>query len=131
MENEVDKKQLRSFGLIVGGVFALIGLWPILFRGAAPRSWALILAAILIVPALVFPTILYWPNKGWMFVGHILGTINTKIILSAVFFIIVTPIGVIRSMLGKDPMGRRKAPDVETYRIARQGRPPSHLTKQY
>jgi hypothetical protein len=56
MDNESDVKQLRSFGLLVEGIFAAIGLWPAVLRGQPPRLWVLILAALLIAPALVFPS---------------------------------------------------------------------------
>jgi hypothetical protein len=65
-----------------------------------------------------------------MIVGHVLGWINTRIILGAVFYLIVTPIGAVRRLLGKDPMGTKKA-DVESYRILRKPRSPSHLKRQY
>jgi Saxitoxin biosynthesis operon protein SxtJ len=131
MVTETPNKQLRSFGLTVGGVFALIGLSPLLFYGNNLRWWAVAVAGILILPALVYPKILFWPHKGWMFVGHVLGWINTRIILGVVFYLIVTPIGVFRRWLGKDPMGKRLRPDLESYRIIRKPRPVSHLTKQY
>jgi hypothetical protein len=131
MKNVIDKKQLRSFGLIVGGIFAGISLWPLAFHSAEPRWWLLIIAGLLIVPALVYPKVLFWPHKGWAFVGHILGSINTRIILGLVFYVVVTPIGIIRRMLGKDPMGQRTRPGLDTYRVIREPRPASHLMKQY
>ena len=130
MQNET-RKQLRSFGLTVGSVFAAIGVWPVILRSDAPRVWALALATLLIAPALVFPGALFWPHKGWMMLAHVLGWINTRVILGLVFFGLVTPIGAIRRWLGKDPMGQQLRPDAGTYRISRQPRPPSHLTKQY
>jgi hypothetical protein len=131
MKEQIPAKQLRSFGLIVGSVFAAVAVWPFLIRGAQPRLWALVIAACLITPAAVFPASLTWPYKGWMALGHVLGWINTRIILGLIFYLIVTPIGVIRHWLGKDPMGRRLRPDLDTYRIIRTRRPASHLTKQY
>jgi hypothetical protein len=131
MKNNTQYKELRSFGLIVGGIFAGIGLWPTAVRLAEPRWWALIVAGVLIVPAVAYPAALFWPHKGWMFVGHILGWINTRIILGLVFYVVVTPIGIIRRMLGKDPMGRKIRPELDTYRVKRDPRPASHLTKQY
>ena len=50
MAARVDRKELRSFGLIVGGIFAVIGLWPVLFRAQGPRLWALAFAVALVVP---------------------------------------------------------------------------------
>ena len=131
MESAITNKQLRSFGLIVGGIFAVIGVWPLVIHSAEPRWWALILAAVLVLPAVIYLRSLFWPHKGWMMLGHVLGWINTRIILGLVFYVVVTPIGMVRRWLGKDPMGRRLRLDVETYRIPRTPRPPSHLTKQY
>lgn len=131
MADDITSKQLRSFGFTVGGIFAVIGFWPLVIRGLDPRWWALVIAACLLIPALVFPRSLVWVHKGWMAVGHVLGWINTRIILGFVFYLIVTPIGIFRRWLGKDPMGRQLRPDLDSYRVVRKPRPPSHLTKQY
>jgi hypothetical protein len=69
--------------------------------------------------------------QPWMAVGHIMGWINTRIILGVVFYFVVTPIGIIRRMLGKDPMGKKIESDLKTYRISRTPRPASHLKRQY
>jgi ABC-type glycerol-3-phosphate transport system permease component len=131
MQNEITTKQLRSFGIIVGGIFAVLGFWPVVFRGEDPRWWIVALAGCLMVPALVFPRSLFWVYKSWMAIGHVLGWINTRIILGAVFYLIVTPTGIFRLWLGKDPMGRQLRPDLDSYRIVRKPRPTSHLTRQY
>jgi Saxitoxin biosynthesis operon protein SxtJ len=131
MPNEITNKQLRSFGFTVGGIFALIAFWPLILRGEDLRWWALVVAVCLVVPAVVFPRSLVWIYKGWMAVGHVMGWINTRIILGMVFYVIVTPIGIFRRWLGKDPMGRKLRPDLDSYRITRKPRPASHLTKQY
>ena len=49
--NEV--RQLRHFGFLVGGIFGLIGLWPMVWRHQNPRLWALALTVLLVLPALV------------------------------------------------------------------------------
>jgi Saxitoxin biosynthesis operon protein SxtJ len=131
MPSDVLNKQLRSFGFTIGGIFALIGFWPLIVRAENPRWWAVALAAFFLVPAVLFPKSLAWVHKGWMALGHVLGWINTRIILGFVFYFIVTPTGMVRRWLGKDPMGRRLRPDLDSYRIIRKPRPPSHLTKQY
>src|SRR5262245_24728810 len=131
MPNDITNRQLRSFGFTVGGIFALTALWPLIVRAEDARWWAVMVAVCLLIPAVVFPNGLFWPYKGWMAVGHILGWINTRIILGFVFYLIVTPIGIIRRWLGKDSMGRKLRPDLDSYRVVRKARPGSHLTKQY
>jgi hypothetical protein len=131
MPSAITSKQLRSFGFTVGGIFALIALWPVMVRGEDPRWWAIVVAACLLVPAVVFPKSLVWVYKGWMAIGHVMGWINTRIFLGVVFYVIVTPIGMFRRWLGRDPMGRQLRPDLDSYRVIRNPRPASHLTKQY
>ena len=129
MQSEITSKQLRSFGFTVGGIFALIALWPLVVRAEDPRWWAVVAAGCLLVPAVVSPRSLAWVYKGWMALGHVLGWINTRIILGFIFYFIVTPIGIVRRLLGKDPMGRRLRPDLESYRVPRNPRPASHLRR--
>lgn len=123
--------QLRSFGLTVGGVFALIGLWPVFFHGQDSRVWALILAALLIAPALIFPKSLELPYRGWMAVGQVLGWINTRIILGIIFYVIITPIGLVMRLLGRDSMHRRFEPEMDTYRVIRKPKSKSHMARQF
>ena len=127
----MEHKELRSFGLLVGGIFAGIGFWPMLLRGDDVRAWALVRAALLSGPAVVFPACLKPVHKLWMKLGHVLGWINTRIILGAIFFGVVTPMGLIRRLFRKDSMGRRTKTDVDSYRLPRSARPASHMTKQY
>jgi len=131
MQGTTPTKQLRSFGLLVGGIFATISLWPVLLHGRDLRSWAVVLAGLLMIPALVYPKSLELIYRGWMAVGQILGWINTKIILSVIFFGLVTPLGLVRRLLAGDPMGRRFRSDIDTYRVIRKTRPASHMTQQF
>jgi len=131
VQEKVKTKQLRSFGLLVGGVFAFLGLWPKVYHGSSPRLWALILAAVLILPALIFPRSLRPFYQGWMKVGALLGWINTRIILGIIFYLVFFPIGLILRLLGKDPMNRKFDSEATTYRVARQPRPESHMKHQF
>ena len=131
MQEVITKKTLRSFGITVGGVFALIGIWPAVVRGGAPHLWAMIVAVLLILPALIWPASLLRLYKAWMALGTVMGWINTRIILGAVFYLVVTPIGAVRRLYGKDPMGKKLQSDVDSYRVLRKPRSASHLTRQY
>lgn len=128
---EVQPKQLRSFGLLVGGVFTLIALWPLLVRQEQPRLWAFVVGSLLILGALIAPRWLRPLFIGWMKVGHVLGFINTRIILSIGFFLVFTPIGLIRRIMGKDSLHRKLEPGRETYRSPRLPRLSDHMKKQY
>ncbi len=132
MNSKSDIKQLRNFGLMVGGIFAAMGLWPVLFRSDDPRLWALVLAGLLVIPALVLPRSLGPVYRGWMAIGYALGWINTRAILGVIFYGLFTPIGMVRRLLlAKDSMHRRFEPEADTYRAARQPRPSSHMKRQF
>ena len=128
---QVSSQELRSFGLIVGGVFAVIGLWPALVRGMDVRWWAVGVAVVLTIPALVAPKILAPLHRAWMFVGHILGWINTRIILTIGFYGILMPVGVVMRLMGKDPMCRTHSERVHSYRVARTTRLGTHMRQQF
>jgi hypothetical protein len=63
--------------------------------------------------------------------GHILGQVNTTIILTIVFYSLFAPMGLAMRLLGKDPMHRKFEPNSDTYRVVRQGRSPSHMKRQF
>jgi len=131
MKPQSDDKQLRSFGLLVGGIFGAIGLWPALVRGHQPRLWAVALGVALVLPALVAPRTLRAVYRVWMTVGDVLNWINTRIILGAVFYGLLTPMGLAMRRFSHDPMRRRPQPSVDTYRITRSPRPGDHMRRQF
>lgn len=124
-----ETKQLRSFGLIAGGIFALIGVWPALWR-AQPRLWSLFLGVAVMALALVGPRSLAQVYRLWMTVGEVLGWINTRLLLSVLFFGLLTPMGLFMRLRG-DPMRRTLSAEADTYRVARQPRPASHMQHQF
>jgi hypothetical protein len=131
MTHKTTRQQLRSFGLLVGGIFGLIGLWPMVWRHQSPRMWAVTLAVILVVPALVAPRMLSPAHRAWMKLAEVLAWINTRILLGLVFFVVVTPIGLVMRLLGRDPMRRRLEPSTESYRMRCVPRPGTHMMRQF
>lgn len=119
--------ELRNFGLILaGGFIVFFGLLiPLLKgRGIHLMSWSWLLAATLALFSLVAPQLLGPLHRGWMFLGHILGWVNTRIILGIVFLVIFTPVAFIFRLMGKDPMQRSLDAGLNSYRIgSRQPKP--------
>jgi saxitoxin biosynthesis operon SxtJ-like protein len=126
-----DTKSLRNFGLLVGGVFGAIGVWPVVVRHQDPRLWALAVAVGLIVPALTVPRVLAPVYRIWMTIGDALGWVNSRILLGLVFYGLVTPMGLAMRLRGRDPMRRRFEPGADSYRVLRQPRPGSHMLRQF
>ena len=122
---------MRSFGLVVGGIFGIFGIWPAILRGMNPRWWGLGLAGVLMVPALLYPTILRPAYRVWMAIGHMLGWINTRIILGILYYTLFLSIGFLLRLMGKDPMLRKIASSAQTYKIPRLSRAASHMEHQF
>lgn len=130
MQEVIGIKQLRSFGFLVGGIFALLGFLPLLL-GREVRLWAVIPAGILLFMALLLPKSLGPVYRVWMKIGHVLGWINTRIILSVVFYGMFAPMGFIMRLTGKDPMRRRYDSEAKSYRVPSSPRPGSHMLRQF
>ena len=131
MDQAATRKELRHSGLLVGAVFTVIGLWPLVFRGEPLRLWAIGIGGLLISCGGVCPSVSAPIHKGWMWVGHILGWVNTRILLGIVFYALVTPIGLVFRLMGKDTMRQAFAESSATYRVARSPRPHSHMKYQF
>ncbi|MDZ4725060.1 MAG: SxtJ family membrane protein [Leptospira sp.] len=123
---------LRKFAFIVGGVLAVIfgGLIPYLNRGSWNPNLVYIGSAIIFLGVTV-PKILLYPYKLWMLIGEVLGWINTRIILSVIFFLLFTPIGIIKKIFGNDSMRRKLDSKTETYRIVCIERTSDHMERPF
>jgi hypothetical protein len=123
----------RDFGLLVGGVFMAISGWW-LYRGRFPALALalLILGATLVLLGAIYPKALVVPNRLWMGMAEGMGFVMTRVILGVVFFLLVTPIGLIRRLSGGDPLGRRGG-RTESYWKPYSARrtDPKHYEKMY
>jgi hypothetical protein len=101
----------REFGLIVGGVFVLLSLWW-LYRGkfATAAHVLSVAGSALVLCGLVLPRLLTVPRRLWMKLAEALSYVSSRIILAIVFFLVLTPIGMIKRAMGWDPLQRRSAP---------------------
>jgi hypothetical protein len=123
----------REFGLVVGSVFVLLGGWWI-YRGkfVSVAHVFLPLGALLVVFGLLWPRVLVLPNRAWMLLAEGLSFVTTRIILAAVFFLVVTPIGVLKRLSGWDPLNRRGARSESYWKpYSERQRDPRHYEKMY
>lgn len=91
----------RSFGLVFFIVFLIISLWPLLHQNEL-RVWSIYVAIIFLVLGLINSKILKPLNIVWHKFGTLLGLIVAPIIMGIIFFIIVTPTGLLMRLFGKD-----------------------------
>ena len=120
MRNTHSQKKYRDFGLIVGILLPLIiGYLLPLITGHNFRIWTLFIAAPLIILAIISPEKLSKFYKFWIWIGNILGFINSRIILGTIFFLILMPTAFLMKFFGYDPL-RRKKSTKKTYRELRK-----------
>ena len=129
---ELDAKGLRDFALKMAAVIApLFGaVLPWLFDFAYPL-WPWVFGGVLALWGLLAPTTLNRVYRGWMHVGMAVGTFNSKVILSLMFFVVILPAGAILRLLGKDPMLRKLRTPATSYRVPSKVSASDHVEKPY
>ena len=127
--NNIKISSNRSFGIVFFIVFLFIALYPITY-GEDIRIWSLIISFIFIILGLLNSKILSPLNKLWFKFGVILGQIISPIIMGIIFFLVVTPIGLIMKVLGKDLLRLKYNKKDNTYWIEKNG-PKSKMKNQF
>jgi hypothetical protein len=120
------------FGLVFAVIFFVIAAWPLL-DAAAPRWWAVGLAALFGSIALLRPRLLSGLNRQWVRLGILLGRVISPIALGVLFYGVLTPIGVVMRLAGNDPLRLRRDPGASSYWRLREppGPPPDSMTNQF
>tara|TARA_B100000035_G_scaffold249362_1_gene218167 strand:- start:3639 stop:4016 length:378 start_codon:yes stop_codon:yes gene_type:complete len=108
------KASNRSFGLLFFLVFLAIALWPLINYNPI-RLWALVISSVFLILGLLNAKILEPLNRGWIKFGELLGKIIAPIIMFLVFFIILTPIGLILKLFRKDLLKIKKNKSIKSY----------------
>ena len=91
----------RNFGIVFFVVFLTISLWP-LFNGNEIRVWSLVISLIFLILGILNSKILTPLNKAWLRFGIFLGNFISPIVMGIVFFLVVTPIGILMKLFRKD-----------------------------
>lgn len=132
MIQSTSSKQLRQFGLLLSFTLLIgLGLGLPLLTAHPFLLWPWIIGGILLLISLIKPIALKYIYLPWMQIGQLLGWINTTILLSIIFFFLLTPVGIGMRLLGKDPMMRKFDKSVSTYRKKSTVYPTSHMEKPY
>lgn len=97
----------RNFGVLFFIIFMIISLFP-LFKDENIRIWAVVVAIIFLILGLLNSSVLSPLNKIWFRFGIMLGTFVSPIVMSVVFFLVVTPISLIMKLLNKNLLGLKK-----------------------
>ena len=128
MIEEKNKSSNRSFGIVFFLLFLIIGIYPI-FNANGLRLWSLIISLIFLILGLTNSKILTPLNKAWFKFGIILGKVFSPVIMAAIFFLVVTPTGLIMRLLKKNILNL-KFNQKNTYWIDKKG-PKSIMKNQF
>ena len=118
----------RSFGIVFFVVFLLISFYPLL-NNENIRIWSLIVSLIFLVLGIINSNFLSPLNNLWFKFGILLGKIISPIIMGIIFFLVVTPIGLIMKLMGKDLLNLKYS-DYKSYWIEKTD-PKSKMKNQF
>ena len=118
----------RSFGIVFFVVFSLVALYPLSYSGEI-RIWSLIISLAFLVLGLLNSKILNPLNKFWFKFGIFLGKLISPVIMGIIFFLVVTPIGIIMRFFGKDVLNLKYNKN-KSYWIEKNG-PKSKMKNQF
>ena len=105
MKNYISQKTLKEFGFLMAFIFPLLIGWFLPFIQGDPfRYWTLCISIPSLIFAILRPELLIFPYRIWMKIGHLLGWLNSRIILSLVFLVVLQPIALIMRAFGHDPL---------------------------
>ena len=126
--NDIKISSNRSFGIVFFIFFLIIALYPLL-NNQNIRLWSLIISMIFLILGLLNSNFLRPLNKIWFRFGLLLGKVVSPLIMSIIFFLVVTPIGIFMKVLGKDLINL-KFNNKKTYWIEKSG-PKSKMKNQF
>jgi hypothetical protein len=109
----------KSFGVLFFIVFLLIGLWP-LTDEESPRIVFLIFAGVFLILGLINSKILTPFNKLWIKFGELLGRVIAPIVMTIIYFIVLTPLSFLIRIFGKDLLKLKYSNKVNSYWIKRE-----------
>lgn len=116
--NKIKISSNRNFGLVFFIVFLIVSLWPLTY-GAQIRIWSITLSLVFLILGLMNSQLLTPLNKLWFKFGMTLGAIVAPLVMGIVFFLVVTPIGLVMRIIGKDLLNKKYDKGKNTYWIKR------------
>jgi len=126
--DEIKKSSNKSFGILFFAVFFLISIYPMIYGGEL-RYWSLLISIFFLYTGFQNSRIITPLNILWFKLGIFLGKIVSPIIMTIIFFGVVTPIGLLMKLLRKDLLNL-KFQDLNSYWIIKKG-PKSKMKNQF
>ena len=119
----------KNFGIVFFLVFIIIGLWPLLENNEI-RYWSIFTSLIFLLLGLLNSKILKPLNKLWFYFGILLGRMISPLVMGIIFYLIVTPIGLLMRLFRKDILNLKYNTNSRSYWIKKDG-PKSKMKNQF
>lgn len=120
----------KQFALLLAGVMSVVAVWP-LFGGGA-FSWLWLMVALL--PLLLAWRVPQWLTpltRAWLWLGHRLGAVNSRIILALVFFLVITPVALLFRLFGRDALRLKRVQESSYWLTQDKQWPPESFKDQF
>ena len=127
--SKINISSNRSFGLVFFVLFLIVALWPLKYEEDI-RLWSLVISIIFFILGVINSKLLTPLNKLWFKFGILLGSIVSPFVMGIIYFAVVTPIGVLMRLLGKDLLKTTKTKSISTYWMKRDKKQTS-MKKQF
>ena len=128
---DVSDQKLRGFGLSIGGTCVLLCVW--LNASGVRWMWLAVLAALLIAAGVIKPRMAKWLYVAWMATGLFIGMMVSTILLTILFYLVVTPMAFIARLTGKDFLNSRFETESDSYWVPRNSKqkPTAQYERQF
>ena len=123
INRDPSPKALRAFGLLLAVFCGLVGLllaWR--FDAPVAARWVWITGGGLAVLYYAVPPLRLPMYRGWLYLFFPVGWVLSHVLLAVIYYLVLTPIGLVRRVVGKDPMARSFDPAASTYWTAHRAR---------
>jgi hypothetical protein len=130
---EIKSSSDRSFGFVFAVVFAILGFFPYLAGSGQVHIWAFFASVILLIISFTKPSLLAPFNRIWTRIGLLLQKVVSPVVLGVMFYLIITPFGLVMRMLGNDLLSLKLDKSALSYWIHRTppGPSPKSMKNQY
>ena len=127
------RKRQRTFGISAGLVCALVVVHHLRRGHVEPAAAFGLLGLALVALGWLAPGLLRYPSAAWWRGLHALGWVNTRLMLAAVFFVVLTPTGIILRLLRWDPLMLKRRPGQTSAWVPypESHRDPKHYERMY
>jgi hypothetical protein len=114
------REEVRKFGILFAVVFTAVTVY-VRYREMGSWYWFLVAAGGFLLSGHVAPSLLRPLYLGWMRFAYVLGWINTRVLLGIFFYLVLTPVGLVLRMMGKDLLDSKVDRQAVTYWKKREG----------